>query len=478
MKTVKDSVIGTMIKDKRNASNRRFTTRRKFIKETALFAAMLSGPVNAASPWSGRKVALFVLANLKTLQFISNEAARRGLHFQLGLWGHNYKCSNSPDVNHLIDGLNKENHATYCRDAVRTLLQACPAISGITFRAHYESGIPDGFFGFWGTVFQGVAECGRRVEIDLHGKGISLDQVKMALDTGQPVRVTPKLTAEHQGLPAHQAAMRKREDLDSLRDAVYFYRNARRAWAGIVERTRGVYVDKLDFGARREIRGHWADRLPNIDKDLSYIEQILEDKAEQSSLNIEVPSPAAALWLKSRPAVPICKHSFPIQFHPGKPLDIARSTTGQVKVVKLHYRHVNQMEAYVVKTMGEYDGSWRHTIPGEYTDSAFPLMYFFELQDAAGHAWLYPGFEADFANQPYFAVRQASLLTNHKTRRVYECKHAYYQSILSVAYPQRDVFRCFGWVDFAKCQSLPRAGRHRAFQCFRRVSGGQRRSSV
>lgn len=635
--------------------------------------------------------------NLAMLQYISSEAARRGLHFQLGLWRHNYNCTNSPNVNYLIDGLDKDNHAPYCRDAVRTLLQACPAISGITFRAHYESGIPDGSFGFWGTVFQGVAECGRRVEIDLHAKGISFEQAQMALDTGQPVRVTPKLTAEHQGLPAHQAAMRERErsgnsrnstarygysdylsedreygvyyriwpgkqkillwgdpalasgygrhagfcgslgmevceplcfkgrqgtgvsperrtyaddslipeggdwrkylyayriwgrhlynpdadpesyrrflrseyggaalaveealgfasrvlplftsahlpagsamtywpemytdmaiadtnlrhpygdtpkpkvfqmvspldpvmfspvnefvddmikgraharhspvdvahwmegftaisrqkialaekqvpdasdpsfrrlkidvavhnglgqffanklraavaydlyqkrgDLDSLRDGIYFYRLARKAWAGIVEQTRGVYVDKLDFGARSSIRGHWADRLPNIDKDLKFMEQIYKDKTGQTTLRLHGPSPAAANWLKIRPATPICEHKVPTRFYPGKPVKIALSADSrQVKNVKLHYRHVNQVEVYVVAPMVVHDGTWRHTIPGAYTDSIFPLMYFFELQDDAGHAWLYPGFAQDLANQPYYTVRRA-----------------------------------------------------------------------
>jgi hypothetical protein len=637
--------------------------------------------------------------NLEALQYISSEAARRGLHFQLGLWGHNYKCTNSPNVNYLIDGLDKENHAPYCRDAVRTLLRACPAISGITFRAHYESGIPDGSFGFWGTVFQGVAECGRRVEIDLHAKGISFEQVQMALDTGQPVRVTPKLTAEHQGLPAHQAAMRERErsgssrnstarygysdylsedreygvyyriwpgkqkillwadpalaagygrhasfcgslgmevceplcfkgrqgtgvsaerriyaddslipeggdwrkylcayrvwgrhlynpdadpesyrrflrseygaaalaveealahasrilplftsahlpagsamtywpemytdmaiadpslrhpygdtpspkvfqmvspldpvmfspvnefvddfikgqaharhspvdvahwlegfattsmqkmalaqkqvpdatdpsfrrlkidvavhnglgqffagklraaiaydlyqkrgDADSLRDAVYFYRIARKAWASIVDQTRRVYVDKLDFGARSSIRGHWADRLPAIDKDLDYMERLLRGKVGESSITVAAPSPAAAQWLKPRPATPICEHHCPTQFNPGRPLDIVLTTSvPQVETVKLHYRHVNQVETYVVEAMTGRRGTWRHTIPGEYTDSVFPLMYFFELHDDASHAWLYPGFEPDLANQPYYAVRRAGL---------------------------------------------------------------------
>ena len=60
-----------------------------------------------------------------------------------------------------------------------------------------------------------MAECGRRVEIDLHAKGISYGQIGMALNTGMPVRVTPKLTAEHMGLPAHQAAMREMERVPS-----------------------------------------------------------------------------------------------------------------------------------------------------------------------------------------------------------------------------------------------------------------------
>ena len=42
----------------------------------------------------------------------------------------------------------------------------------------------------------------------------------------------------------------------------------------------------------------------------------------------------------------------------------------------------------------------------QYTDSPYPLQYYFELRDARGHAWLYPGFRADLCNQPYFVVRQ------------------------------------------------------------------------
>ena len=149
--------------------------------------------------------------NLAMLQFISAEAARRALHFQLGLWSNTYEWIDSPRANYTIEGLNADNHASYCRDALNQLLRSCPHISGITFRAHSESGIKDGSYDFWKTVFQGVAECGRSVEIDLHAKGIDFRQIEIALKTGQPVLVSPKYTGEHMGLPGHQAAIRELE---------------------------------------------------------------------------------------------------------------------------------------------------------------------------------------------------------------------------------------------------------------------------
>jgi hypothetical protein len=38
--------------------------------------------------------------NLDAPKFISDEAARRGLHFQLGLWTHAYQWTNSPKANY------------------------------------------------------------------------------------------------------------------------------------------------------------------------------------------------------------------------------------------------------------------------------------------------------------------------------------------------------------------------------------------
>src|SRR5947209_10202670 len=91
------------------------------------------------------------------------------------------------------------------------LLETCPVIRGVTFRIHGESGVPEAHYDFWKTVFEGIIHCGRRVEIDMHAKGIDQRMIDVALATGMPVNVSPKFWAEHMGLPYQQAAIRALE---------------------------------------------------------------------------------------------------------------------------------------------------------------------------------------------------------------------------------------------------------------------------
>ena len=149
--------------------------------------------------------------NLETLRFISEQTAARGIQFQLGIWMHGYEWIASPKANYTIAGLTPESHGPYCRDAVRALLKAVPAIGGVTFRVHGESGVQEGSYQFWRTVFDGVATCGRTVEIDMHAKGMDQGMIDAALGSGQPVKISPKFWAEHLGLPYHQADIREQE---------------------------------------------------------------------------------------------------------------------------------------------------------------------------------------------------------------------------------------------------------------------------
>ena len=149
--------------------------------------------------------------NLEMLRFISDEAAARGLDFQLGLWTHAYRWIDSPAANHVIEGLTPQTQAPYCRDALALLLRECPNITGVTLRIHGESGVPEGSYGLWRTIFDGCTRAGRRVGLDLHAKGIDQPTIDAALGTGLPLTISPKFWAEHLGLPYHQAAIRPTE---------------------------------------------------------------------------------------------------------------------------------------------------------------------------------------------------------------------------------------------------------------------------
>lgn len=149
--------------------------------------------------------------NLAMLQFVAAETGARGLDFQLGIWTHAYAWTDSPESYHRIEGLTAETHAAYCRDALAMLLRECPEIKGLTLRVHGESGVPEGSYDFWRTLFEAVKGCGRKVELDMHAKGVNQTMIDLGLETGMPVKLGAKFSAEHQSLGYQQADIRALE---------------------------------------------------------------------------------------------------------------------------------------------------------------------------------------------------------------------------------------------------------------------------
>ena len=149
--------------------------------------------------------------NFEMLRFISAETGARGLQFQLGIWTHAYQWTDSPHAHHRIEGLTPETHAAYCRDALAIILKECPEIQGLTLRVHGESGIPEGSYPFWRTLFEAISGSGRKIEIDMHAKGVNQIMIDMAAKTGMPVKLGAKYSAEHQSLGYNQADIRKLE---------------------------------------------------------------------------------------------------------------------------------------------------------------------------------------------------------------------------------------------------------------------------
>ncbi len=647
--------------------------------------------------------------NLEMLKYISEQTVARGMQFQLGLWMHGYEWLNSPNPNYTNEGLTKENHGPYCRDAVRALLKACPAISGITFRVHGESGVNEGSYDFWRMVFEGVATCGRKVTIDMHSKGMDQTMIDSAVATGMPVVISPKYWAEHMGMPYHQADIRELEiprpehkasvlmnlsagsrsflrygygdllkedrpyqiihriwpgtqrlllwgdpltaaaharafsfsgskgvelmeplsfkgrrgsgiagdrcgysdaslsprwdwekylytlrifgrlqynpdtdpdvwrrylrkqfgagaaaaelalanatrilpivltahgpsaannsywpemytnhpiadpdikhpysdspapkmfgnvtpfdpqlflrindfagelisgersgkytpvevaqwiedyadaatkhleqaeaktankqkpefrrmafdvsmqiglgrffgakfragvlygifeqsgDRNALDEALKTYRRARGYWLTLANSAKNIYKQDITVGEREHLRGHWLDRLPAMDADIAFMAK----KSEQAS-GTAVAQPdrlkTAVQQALGRPrrASAICRHVNAKTFSAGQQLDIEISPEKTLQSARLYYRHVNQGERYQTAEMQMTGKTFRATIPAAYTNSPFPLAYYFEFRESPESAWLYPGFNADLANQPYFLMRQAS----------------------------------------------------------------------
>lgn len=203
--------------------------------------------------------------NLETLQFIAAETAKRGLHFQLGIWTHAYAWTDSPRSDHHIVGLTSETHAQYCHDALAMLLKACPHISGLTLRVHGESGILEGSYDFWQKLYDAIPAAGRTIEIDMHAKGINQIMIDMGRKTGMPIKIGAKYSAEHMSLSYHQADIREQEipRADRMESGLFNVSNGERrftryGYADLYQQGNGLDVlYRLWPGTQRHLL--WAD---------------------------------------------------------------------------------------------------------------------------------------------------------------------------------------------------------------------------
>ena len=67
---------------------------------------------------------------------------------------------------------------------------------------------------------------------------------------------------------------------------------------------------------------------------------------------------------------------------------------------------MNQAERWQHESMQSNGRLWRAIIPSEYTQSPYPLQYYFEMRVTPESAVLYPGFGNELIGQPYFVVRR------------------------------------------------------------------------
>lgn len=201
-------------------------------------------------------------SNLAMLKFISDETARRGMDFHMSIWTSN--CTYSAQK-YAVQGLSTTNgsglHAAYCRDALSSILTFCPNITGVTFRVHSESGIPQNNFTFWQTVFGAFTtfvNSGRSLEIDMHAKNCSQGYIDAAVASRARVTVSPKKLGEHTGLPYHSAWIRAQEQSGEANTTVIDGQASRYGYANYLKENRNYgIIHRLWPGTQRVLL--WGD---------------------------------------------------------------------------------------------------------------------------------------------------------------------------------------------------------------------------
>ncbi len=194
-------------------------------------------------------------------------------------------------------------------------------------------------------------------------------------------------------------------DAEAGRLALERYRKARDTWANMAERAKTVYQPDVSYGEIPQRRGHWIDRLPAIETDLSAMQAKLQTRPEATGEAGRAQAAIRAVTGKpERPAVR-CVHSSPESFPAGRELALSLQVPGAEKpdAVRLLYRHVDQAERWMSVAMTAEGSGYRGAIPAAYAGSAYSLEYYFELQRGAA-AWMFPGFNPTLSNQPYFAI--------------------------------------------------------------------------
>ena len=200
------------------------------------------------------------------------------------------------------------------------------------------------------------------------------------------------------------------KDRGSLEAAILEYERARAAWEAMSSRAAKVYRKDITFGSRPVEHGHWADRLPAIDKDLLAMKALLPTAVASAQTTQAAKAVSVAQTRVVRPNFK-ATHQAPATFRPGQVLplsiSIAESEDGGEKfALIMHYRHVNQAERWQEAAMIAHRGTtYEAEIDGVYTQSVYPLQYYFELRRGDEKASLYPGFNSELNNQPYFVIQ-------------------------------------------------------------------------
>jgi hypothetical protein len=196
------------------------------------------------------------------------------------------------------------------------------------------------------------------------------------------------------------AVYRRTGDTEAFDRAIAALTEAHAAYGRIPALVAGVYQDDLAFGVGVSERGGWRDRLGQMREDLYLL------KTERAAAQAAA-SASPVTHRRSRRAV---GHRFAVadRFERGAPIDVDLLLDDEPARVALHYRHLDQSEDYVRAEMTRHGEGWRGVVPGHFTDTTFPVMFYAVAEYDDDAPVLLPGLGAHLSDQPYLVVRSTA----------------------------------------------------------------------
>ena len=119
-------------------------------------------------------------------------------------------------------------------------------------------------------------------------------------------------------------------------EGLKFYRSALESWRAMSTQAKSVYVSDVSYGSTPNRRGHWMDRIPEIEKDVAALEQYF---ATANIANTGV-NAVALIAAPRRRASFTASHTPAQAFHPGSDLTLRLQVAEPVTEALLWYRHV------------------------------------------------------------------------------------------------------------------------------------------
>ena len=104
-----------------------------------------------------------------------------------------------------------------------------------------------------------------------------------------------------------------------------------------------------------------------------------------------------------------CRHQPVELFQPGEPVSIELALNEEeTNEVYLYYRHLNQAVNWQMAKMNRKGENYQAVISGQYTQTRYPMEYYFAIDMGKEGIAIYPGLDDNLANMPYYVVRQLS----------------------------------------------------------------------